>query len=140
MKKSILLILTLFFLPSCVSESNFNQHLNSYIGKSSNSLLNSLGPPNQTLTIPKNKLIWSYNASATRYVGTTSTNSNTGNTTTFLNPYSVSCSYWFVLDHHQIVTKTGHNGDNCQTSSDGQAGFALGFWGGTVLPPAKTSP
>lgn len=130
-------VIGLILLTSCFpTEGYFTQHLQSYKDQPSSVLLETLGPPSQTIGMPAGKTVWVYNATATSYVANTSTNQSSGNTSTFVNPITASCTFWFVLDSKNVVIKTGCKGDNCDTSSDGKEGFGMELWEGTVLPPA----
>lgn len=130
----------LIFLTSCFpTQAYFNQHLQSYKNQPSSVLLDTLGPPSQTIRMSDGKTVWAYNTTATSYVANTSTNQSTGNTSTVVNSITASCAFWFILNSKSVVIKTGNKGNNCATSSDGKKGFGMDVWGGTVLPPAPKS-
>ena len=116
-----LCFLFLFFIvplmAGCVSEKYFDRNLQSYIGKASDTVLRSVGPPQQTLHLQDAKTLWIYDYSRKTYLAE-SMDSNSS----FLLPISHACRYWFSLNSKEIVTGVGHKGNHCRTSQSGGRG------------------
>ncbi len=125
MLKLLSLIVSFSLLSSCASEKYFNEHLQSYVGKPSATVLTSVGPPQQTMKMSDAKTLWIYEYSRKPYLA-----ESIDPNSSFLLPIVHSCRYWFALNDKEVVTAVGHKGNHCRTNQSGGRGVLLPFASG----------
>lgn len=120
---SCFLSLILLGVSACSfpNHQNFEARLHSFIGSSSDTILETLGPPVRTMSLSGGRTAWFYSHKNTSYVGSSNSYQpfggtdyfNQTNTSTSIIAVHQNCDWWFVFSSSHIVQKVGDHGNAC---------------------------
>lgn len=121
----LLLLFMMFVLSGCQSSAQFGRNMDSWMGKSIDSLVSQWGYPRSELTSPDGNRIYVYSNSGSYNVPPTTTYNTTSNVignTVYSNTYSTtdggysiqfSCTIYVEFDKEKTIKNVRWTGNNC---------------------------